>query len=136
MAKNDNKFVLGTLIAGLVGYLAGLLTAPKSGKDTRQDIKNTTMSGLAEAEKKLQKGHDELNDLLVKTKGEGAKLTGAAKDEYNNAVDNALKAKQKSQEVLAALRSKDARESSDRELQYAMSNVSKAVQHLKKYLKK
>jgi len=42
MSKDTGKKVaLGALIAASVGYVAGVLTAPKSGKETRQDIKNT-----------------------------------------------------------------------------------------------
>jgi gas vesicle protein len=34
------KIAVGSAIAGLAGYIAGVLTAPKSGQKTRQDISN------------------------------------------------------------------------------------------------
>ena len=37
--SGGGKFFLGALIGGAVGAVAGLLTAPKSGKETRADIK-------------------------------------------------------------------------------------------------
>lgn len=38
MAKG--KFALGAIIGAAAGIVAGLLTAPKSGKETRADIKD------------------------------------------------------------------------------------------------
>lgn len=37
---SKNKFALGALIGTAVGVIVGFLTAPKSGKETRADIKN------------------------------------------------------------------------------------------------
>ncbi len=39
--KKDNgkKIAIGTAIGLAAGYVTGILTAPKSGKETRQDIK-------------------------------------------------------------------------------------------------
>lgn len=34
-----NKIALGAIIGAAVGVAAGILTAPKSGKETREDIK-------------------------------------------------------------------------------------------------
>lgn len=36
---SKGKFVLGAVIGATAGVVAGLLTAPKSGKETRADIK-------------------------------------------------------------------------------------------------
>ena len=38
MAKNK-KFGIGIIIGAIAGVLAGFLTAPKSGKETREDLK-------------------------------------------------------------------------------------------------
>jgi gas vesicle protein len=38
MSKKTKRFAIGALIVGAVGYVAGILTAPKSGKETRADI--------------------------------------------------------------------------------------------------
>jgi len=35
-----SHFVIGTIIGAAAGLVAGLLTAPKSGKDTRADLKD------------------------------------------------------------------------------------------------
>jgi gas vesicle protein len=49
------KVAIGSAIAAGVGYLTGILTAPKSGKATRQDIKKATAKKAKEAEKELKK---------------------------------------------------------------------------------
>ena len=39
MAKTS-KFAVGAILGAAAGLVAGILTAPKSGKETRQDLKN------------------------------------------------------------------------------------------------
>ncbi len=36
---NKGKFVLGTVLGAAAGVVAGMLTAPKSGEETRADLK-------------------------------------------------------------------------------------------------
>ncbi len=55
MNKNTKKLAIGTLIAGAAGFLAGILTAPKSGKETRADIKEVAVATTKEAEAKLKR---------------------------------------------------------------------------------
>jgi len=57
MNKSTKRLALGTVFAAAVGYLTGILTAPKSGKETRKDIKDAAEHGMAEAEKQLKKLH-------------------------------------------------------------------------------
>jgi len=40
MSKSTGKFVAGALIGAAAGAIAGVLLAPKSGKETRADIAN------------------------------------------------------------------------------------------------
>jgi gas vesicle protein len=51
--NHKKKIALSAIIAGVAGYGIGLLTAPKSGKDTRKDIKNTAQKTIIKI--KLQK---------------------------------------------------------------------------------
>jgi gas vesicle protein len=44
--KKHNHFFTGLLIGGIVGGLASLLLAPKSGKELRADIKETGEEAL------------------------------------------------------------------------------------------
>jgi gas vesicle protein len=105
MGKNTGKrFAAWTALAAAAGYIAGVLTAPKAGKDARQDIKDTAAKGVAEAEKQLQNVQDELKGLLDDASHQGDKLSKKAKQELEDIAAKAGDAKDKTAEVLTALR--------------------------------
>ena len=52
---NKSKFALGAIMGAAAGIVAGLLTAPKSGKMTRQDIKEKAVELKNRASKKEDK---------------------------------------------------------------------------------
>jgi gas vesicle protein len=134
--RKDNtakKLAIGGAIAGLVGYLAGVLTAPKSGKETRQDIKDTADKGVAEAEKDLKKMQAEIDQVMKQAKANKTKLSKAAQDELNDLVDKAKDSKEKAADMLEAVR---AGEAEDRDLDRAVKAANRSLGHLKKYLKK
>lgn len=133
MRKGIKQLAIGSLIAAGIGYIAGILTAPKSGKQTRKDIHNASLKAKAEAEKKLKLLHSELNDLIAKGTAKAAKLKSAGKKELVELVANAQLAKDKAREILSAVHEGDA---DDKDLQKAVNEASKAVDHLKKYLNK
>lgn len=134
MAKSSSKkWAVGAAVAGLAGYVAGVLTAPKSGKETRADIKNTASAAKSEAEKKLKEVHSELGKALTDVKTKGEELKGKAKDEYTTGLDKAKAAKEKVREVLSALHDGDAE---DPELKKALKDAKDALSHLQKYIKK
>jgi gas vesicle protein len=133
MSKSAKKFAVGALLAAAAGYVAGILTAPKSGKETREDIKEGVEHGVAEAEKQLKKLHTELNQLLDEARSRASEFKGKAQDEMDKAVEAAKVVKDKTRELLSAVHEGDAE---DRDLKKAVTEASKAVQHLKTYLKK
>ena len=53
MAKG--KVVLGTVVAAVGGFITGVLLAPKSGKETRKDIKDTALKTKDTAVKEVKK---------------------------------------------------------------------------------
>ncbi len=135
MAKENHsgrKFALGALIAGVAGYVTGLLTAPKSGKETRADIANKAGEIKEDAEEKLQTAHDELNDLLDKAKSKTATLSSKAKAEFNEAVWRAKDAQNKTAKVIKAVR---AGQADDKHLDRALKQARLAKKNLAKYLK-
>jgi len=132
MSKTGKRLALGALIVGAFGYIAGILTAPKSGKQTRADIGQFRDKSVAEAEKQLKKLHTELNSLI----GE-AELYATDKDKRHDVngevVERAGVARQKAREILSALHDGSA---DDRDLDKALSEAQKAIKALQKYLKK
>lgn len=138
MAKNDRskeikRFAIGAALAAAAGYAAGILTAPKSGKETRADIRDRTVAGKVEAEKQLKKLHTQLNSTIEDAKGRVSDLKGGAKTELSDATDKGMKVKEKVRELLSALHEGDA---DDKDLQKAIDDAKTAIDHLKDYLKK
>src|SRR5579862_4647604 len=80
--KTVKNIAIGAAIAAVAGYVAGILTAPKSGKETRADIKNKADAAAAEAERRLKGMHTELTQLLDQAKSTSSKLSGKAKLQY------------------------------------------------------
>jgi gas vesicle protein len=133
MKKTTKKIAAGAVIAGVGGYLAGILTAPKSGKETRKDIKDAAVATTAEAERRLKELHTELSSLLDKAKTKSSELSGKTKIELDKLVGNGTVAKQKAREILSAIHEGDAE---DKDLKKAVNETTAAVEHLKSYLKK
>jgi gas vesicle protein len=139
MSRKDRKrenlkraAITGT-VAAAAGYVAGVLTAPKSGKQTREDLKTAADNGRAEAEKDLKRAHTELDKVIKEAKTGSSKLGSKAQKELGELVDKAKDTKQKVREVLSAVHEGDAE---DRDLQRAVKNANNAVKHLRTYLKK
>lgn len=131
--NSGKKWALGTMIAAVAGYVTGVLTAPKAGKDTRDDIKEKAASVAIEGEEKLEQLRDQLDEAVAKAKNEGEELTGRAKDQLAKASDVAVKAKDKAKDVLTAVRDGN---SDDANLKKAIAEADKALSELKKFLKK
>src|SRR5690242_13013587 len=87
------KVAIGSTVAAAAGYVAGILTAPKSGKETRKDIKNAADKGWAEAEKELKRLHTELDKVIAQAKVQGAKASGKASQELKVLLEKAKEAK-------------------------------------------
>lgn len=133
MRKGTKQVAVGAAIAAGVGYLAGVLTAPKSGKETRKDIKNAAVKAKKEAEKQLKQLHSELNKLIESAQNQVAKASTKTKKEFTEALQKAKSAKQKVREMLSAVHEGDAE---DADLKAAINEANQAVKRLKKYIKK
>jgi gas vesicle protein len=138
MGKNDSsnavkKIAVGASLAAVAGYLAGVLTAPKTGKQTRDDLKAGANRGFVDAERELKKLHTELADLIGEVKDRGDKLSGKTSKEVGDVVEKGRTAKEKARELLSALHEGDAE---DQELKQAVKQASAAIDHLRKFLRK
>ena len=93
MAKDEHtgrKLAIGATLAGAIGYITGILTAPKSGKETREDIADKAEELKESAEEQLQNAHDELTELIKTAKSKSMALGSKARAEFNEADDPAL----------------------------------------------
>lgn len=103
----SRSFIKGGIIGVVVGAVSGLLFAPKSGKETRKDIKSTAKKVSAEAEKELKKLHSELQTLSVQGNDKLKDLKGKAKSDLDELVKRSDMAKDKIGEAISILREGD-----------------------------
>jgi gas vesicle protein len=130
--STKKKLALGTAVGGVAGYLAGILTAPKSGSQTRKDITNKAGEVKDETGEQLQRAVDELNAGLKTAKGKSINMSAKARAEFDETLIKARDAQNKASEVLKAFRGG---ESNDPELNKAVKQVKQAQKNLGKYLK-
>lgn len=125
------KIAIGGAITAVIGYVVGLLTAPKSGKDLRGDIKNKAEDVYGAGERELKKLHTELTDVIDEVSDRVTSFK--SRKDVNDALDRGRDAKQKAREVLSVLHDG---ETDDRELKKAISDATKAIEHLRDFLRK
>jgi len=136
MSKSRNtvrNFAIGAAISAVAGYIAGILTAPKSGKETRTDIKNKAEESYAAAEKQLKKLHTDLTDAINEVTTRMASLKNKGDKEVDAALKMGQEAKQKAREVLSTLHDGEAE---DDDLRKAIKDATDAIAHLRSFLKK
>jgi gas vesicle protein len=131
--SSTGKIAAGAALIGIAGYVAGVLTAPKSGKETRKELKTAAKNTKTEAEKKLKAAHSELNVLLENGKKRAKDVSKTAKGELAEALQKAQVAKEKARDILSAFHEGDA---DDQDLQQAVQEVNNAIKHLKTFVKK
>jgi gas vesicle protein len=127
------KLAIGSVVAAAAGYVAGVLTAPKSGKETRKDIKSAADKSWTQAEKELKRLHTELDKVIKDSKKAGDKAGSKAKKEIEGLVEKAQDTKEKARQVLSAVHEGDAE---DKDLKKAIKDANDAISHLRDYLKK
>jgi gas vesicle protein len=125
------KLALGAALTAVAGYVVGILTAPKSGKETRKAIKDKAYETNSAAEKELKKLHTELTDVIDEVSDRITSFKNG--HEVSDALDRGRSAKQKAREVLSTLHDGEA---SDKDLKKAIADATKAIQHLRDFLQK
>jgi gas vesicle protein len=130
--NTGKKMALSAVVAGVAGYLGGILTAPKSGKETRKDIVENAEGFKEDAEDQLKKANDELKVLLKDAKTKSVALSAQAREEFNEAVLRAKDAQNKASTTLKAVKNGAA---DDPDLNKAVKQARLAVKNLSKYFK-
>lgn len=134
MVKDNNgrKWALSALIAAVAGYIGGILTAPKSGKETREDIADKAIDIKNDTRVELENLQDDISDLLAKAKAKAESLGSQAREELNEAILRAKDAQAKASVVLKAVKSGEAE---DPQLNKAVKQAKQAKKNLSRYLK-
>jgi gas vesicle protein len=117
--KKAGSFMKGTMLGVLIGAVAGVLFAPKSGKETREDIKKT-------AKDVAKKAGDMYEDArsLVEAKIEALQRAGKRidKDKYGSLVQEVISELKNDREVTA-----DAAKRVGAQLRKDWDRISKAL---------
>lgn len=132
--SSKGKFLaVGAIVAAGAGYVAGILTAPKSGKETRQDIATGVSSARAKADKQLKKLHGDLGELIKKGDAQTKNAKNKVSKEYTEALEQAKIARGKARLLLSAIHDGEV---DDPHLQAVIEEVKLAKQNLARFLKK
>lgn len=123
---------LVALIAAGAGYLGGLLSAPRSGKQTRKQLSRSASKAKVQGEKQLKGLYTEVKDNLDKVEARIAKTRGKASDEMKDAVKAGKEAQAKAKMLLSALHDGDV---DDPNLKAVIADVKSARDNLEKFAK-
>ena len=103
--NKDTRNVGIAIIAGLAaGYALGLLTAPKSGKDTREDIKELSTKAYKAAESRLKESYEDLSDVIASASQQAKKLGVKGRKELDVLLAAAHEAQGRVKQLIASLR--------------------------------
>ena len=90
MKKSTGHFVLGTIFGMALGAIAGVLSAPKSGKETRAEIKAKGDTIYRDQKENLGKIYHEQKTNFGKFKQKFAKKAAEIEDEVVEPVEDAV----------------------------------------------
>ena len=133
MNKPGKQVIAVALTARAAGYVAGILTAPKSGKETRQDLRDAADKAVQEAERRLKFAHSELSRLIANASDRAQELSGKAKTELEVLVGKANIAKEHVRQMLSSFHEGEATET---DLKSAVTEAENTIDDLKEYLDK
>ena len=71
---SSTKFLVGFLVGGAIGAVAGILLAPKSGEETRQLIADTTKDVMRRADETVKEIQSKADDVVSDMQRKGDEL--------------------------------------------------------------
>lgn len=131
--KKEGKWALGAVAAATIGYVAGVLSAPRSGWRTRKKLAKSAGKARIDGEKQLKKLYSELNGLLSEADKKLKTAKKGANQELKKQAATAKKTKEKVSLLLSALHNGDAE---DPDLKEMVEEAKKAKANLAKFFKK
>ena len=131
--NNKTKLAFRVLIGAIVGFVTGLLSAPKSGQETRADIKQTAHKASEVLSAKAKQAQVHLSQLITKAEDKLKQTKQATGSQSRQLVDRAKHAKSQVGDVAKAVKDGQA---TDKDLDAAVKKANAAVTSLKSYLKK
>ncbi len=108
MSKEVKKVGLALLVGVAAGYALGILTAPKSGKETRNDIKETGSKAYKAAEIKLKGSYEDLSAVIARATEQTKKFSLKSREQLDSLLASAHDAQGRVMQLIASVRSGDA----------------------------
>jgi gas vesicle protein len=133
MGKNTKAVAILALVAFGAGVATGLLTAPKSGKETREDLKKASGKLKEELDKRYSEVQGSLSDAIDQAMSQVGNFRGGAQEKLEYLIDQAKQAEFKVKDVYRGMRHGDV---DDKNLDKAIDEANKAKNHLFKFLNK
>ncbi len=88
MADESKSYGLAWFLAGLgIGALVGILYAPKSGRETREDLANSAREGTEYLRTKTRQAAEEVSAFVDKSKEQVSALVDKSKEQMSEYVD-------------------------------------------------
>lgn len=132
MDKRERKgLALGAVIGAVAGVVTGILFAPKSGKETRKDIKDAAVKASDTVQDEAKKLQAEAVELLDKLEAVAKDKTGKVSD---SAKTHAKDLKEKASDLAEIAKSFKAGKSTDKDLNDAIKQVKAAKASIKTFL--
>ena len=98
MSQNGGDFFKGLVFGGLIGALLGVLYAPKSGRETREDLTHKADEFIAKAKEELEKNREDYEAALGRIKKVSSSVKGRALKAEEKISKLALSGKKEAQE--------------------------------------
>ena len=134
MSNDKNRgFATGAAIGAVVGVVAGILFAPKSGKETRQDIKDTGAKVAEKLQTEAKNLQLELSQLIEQGESQARAAGKVASDKMKTLLDQAVHTRDSLATLVTAVKSGKA---DDKDLNDAIKKANEAKEALAAYLKK
>lgn len=81
------KFIAGFIVGGAIGAVAGILLAPKSGAETRENIANSAKEMLKKADETAKQIQSKTDDAIGELQKKGEEIKGKLQDLINKQKD-------------------------------------------------
>lgn len=134
MSKEKNKGVAaGVALGAVLGVITGILFAPKSGKETRKDIKDASNKAIAKLQEKAEQVQNDLTDLIEKVEEKFVTTKDSATKKSKDMLQTAKDAQIHLRVVAKAIKNGGA---DDKDLDKAIKKAQEARKALADYLKK
>lgn len=95
---SKGKFALGAVVAAAAGFVAGILTAPKSGKETRAEIKDSAVKVKDAVVTEAENAKDVAEKKGKELKSKAEEIVGDVNDkatEYKSRTEQAIEGAKK-----------------------------------------